>query len=428
MDGGESIRRVYGEHRTEALPKRRVPRHTPSHAWSGTGLPVRVAVPREVVPGEQRVALVPDTVERLVKAGFEVLVEADAGVGALFSDEDYRTAGATVGADAAALFGGADVVVKVQKPVERVGTGQHEAELMADGAMLIGFLQPLLNPDLVARLTRKRITSFSMDAVPRIARAQAMDALSSQSSIGGYKAALIAASSLGKLFPMMMTAAGTIPPAKVLVMGTGVAGLQAIATARRLGAVVQGYDIRPVAREQVESLGATFVSPQVVESTETAGGYAKQISDEAQQREREQVLAVVAASDVVIITALIPGRRAPILVTKAMVEAMRPGSVIVDLAAEMGGNCELTEPGASIVVNGVTIHGPTNLPATVPTHASQLYSRNLHNLLQHLTRDGQLTLDFEDTITRECCITHAGEVVHAATRALVQPAPPTGAG
>ncbi len=380
---------------------------------------MKVVVPKEVAPGENRVALVPDTAARLVKAGFEVLVEAGAGAGALFADDEYTASGAAVVADVARLFGEADVVLKVQKPTARP-TGAHEVDLMAEGAALIAFLQSLLNPELVERLARKRISAFSMDAIPRIARAQAMDALSSQSSIAGYKAALMAAGALGKVFPMMMTAAGTIPPAKVLVMGTGVAGLQAIATARRLGAVVQGYDIRPVAREQVESLGATFLAPQIAESTETAGGYAQQLSDEAQQRERELVHSAVAAADVVITTALIPGRRAPILVTAAMVQAMRPGAVVVDLAAEMGGNCELTEPGTTVERHGVSILGPLNVPASVPTHASQVYSRNLQNLLQHLTRDGRLHLDFDDVITRDCCITHAGEIVHEASRAAAR--------
>lgn len=378
-----------------------------------------IGVPKEIVDGEHRVALVPDTVTRLVRAGFAVVVEAGAGANASFSDQQYRDAGATVTSSVAAVFGQADVVVKVQKPVVNPVTGSHEVELLAEGAALITFIQPLLNPDVVQLLAQRRITAFSMDAIPRIARAQSMDALSSQSSVSGYKAALMAADTIGKFYPMMMTAAGTIPPAKVLVMGAGVAGLQAIATARRLGAVVQGYDVRAATKEQVESLGASFISPEITQQVETAGGYAQQLGDDAQQRERDLISKAVQNVDVVITTALIPGRRAPVLITTAMVDAMQPGSVIVDIAAEMGGNCEATAPGVTVVRNGVTILGPLNLPSSLPVHASQMYSRNLLSLLLHLTEGGQLKLDFNDAITGGCCITHNGVIVHEPSRAVV---------
>ncbi|MBI4498685.1 MAG: Re/Si-specific NAD(P)(+) transhydrogenase subunit alpha [Chloroflexi bacterium] len=385
---------------------------------------MKVGVPKEIVTGERRVALVPDSVGRLLKAGFAVLVEAGAGEGAFYADRQYEDAGARIVTGAADLFGQADIVLKVQKPTVNDALGAHEVELMPEGATLITFIQPLLNPDLVRLLAKRRITSFSMDAIPRIARAQAMDALSSQSAVAGYKAVLIAANALGKFFPMMMTAAGTIAPTKVLVMGTGVAGLQAIATARRLGAVVQGYDIRPATKEQVESLGATFISPQLAEQTETTGGYAQQLAEDAQERERALVQRVVKGVDIVVTTALIPGRRAPVLVTAPMVQEMQPGSVIVDIAAEMGGNCELTEPGTVVVRHGVTIHGPLNLPSAMPVHASQMYARNISNMLLHLTREGQLHLDFEDSITGACCITHNGQVLHEASRALVSASTP----
>jgi len=380
---------------------------------------MKIAVPREIAPAERRVALVPETVARLVKSGSDVLVESGAGESAYFADQAYQEAGATIVSDTAELFGNADVVVKVRQPMPNVLLGEHEADLLAEGSALIAFLQPLLNPELTLDLARKRITAFSMDAIPRIARAQSMDALSSQSSIAGYRAAILAAGALGKFFPLLMTAAGTLAPSRVLVMGAGVAGLQAIATTRRLGAVVQGYDIRPAAREQVESLGATFVSPQVADQTETSGGYARELAEDAQRRERELVRGVIRTADVVITTALVPGKRAPILVSEDMVADMQPGSVIVDIAAEMGGNCELTEPGATVCRYGVSIHGPTDLPSSMPVHASQMYSRNIFSLLQHLVGDGRLHLDFADVITRDCCVTHAGEVRHGPTRALV---------
>ncbi|MFQ5846072.1 MAG: Re/Si-specific NAD(P)(+) transhydrogenase subunit alpha [Candidatus Methylomirabilales bacterium] len=374
---------------------------------------MRVGVPKEIVPNESRVALVPDGVGPLVKEGTEVLVEAGAGASASFSDRGYAEAGATLVADARALLGQANVVLKVQPPVANGTLGRHEVELMQEGAALITMLQPSSHPDLVQRLAERKITSFSMDCIPRIARAQKMDVLSSQGTVAGYKAALIAASSLGKFFPMLVTAAGTVPPAKVLVLGAGVAGLQAIATTRRLGAMVQAYDVRPAVKEQVESLGATFLELDVAgEEAEDAGGYARALSRESQDREKALLHQHVKGADIVITTALIPGKPAPILITREMVRDMKAGSVIVDLAAEMGGNCELTEPGRTATPHGVTIHGPLNVPSSMPVHASQMYSKNIVSFLLHLVRDTKLQLDFDDPITNDTCITHEGRVRH----------------
>ncbi len=363
---------------------------------------MRVAVPKETAPGERRVALVPEIVEKLAAGGFEVAVEQGAGEAASFSDSEYRDAGAGV-VSRDELFADAEGVVKVQKP------SAEEVERLAEGSILIAFLQPLTDPDGIERLTRRGVTGFALESIPRITRAQPMDALSSQATVSGYKAVLLAADRLPKFFPMLMTAAGTVPPAKVLVVGAGVAGLQAIATARRLGAVVSGFDVRPVVREQVESLGATFLDLGVV-GEETSGGYATELSDEDQRRQQAELERRTADFDVVVTTALIPGRPAPKLIPASAVEAMRAGSVIVDLAAEAGGNCELTEPGEEVERNGVTIVGHTNLPATVPVHASKLYARNVQALLTHLAPSGELNLDWDDEITAGACVTRREEV------------------
>jgi NAD(P) transhydrogenase subunit alpha len=382
---------------------------------------MKIAVPKEVAPGERRVALVPHTAARLVDSGMSVLVESGAGEGALHSDREYEEAGATIVSDAVSLYESANVVLKVQKPTVNETLGAHEVEVMRESTTLIAFLQPLNNVGLVERLAEKRVTAFSMDAIPRIARAQSMDALTSMASIVGYKAALLAANLLGRFFPMMVTAAGTLPPARGLVLGAGVAGLQAIATARRLGAVMYGYDVRPATKEQVLSLGATFIEAQVTASeAEGAGGYARELAQEAQQRERQLIHQHIKTVDFVITTAAVPGRRAPVLVTGEMVRDMRPGSVIVDIAAETGGNCELTRPGETVVEHGVIIHGPLELPSSMATHASQMYSRNISSLLRHLVRDGELRLDFQDEITRSCCITHNGRILHEPTLAAIQ--------
>ena len=369
-----------------------------------------LVVPKEIVGSERRVALVPDSIAALMKSGAEVRVEKNAGAGAFFADADYEKAGAKIVADPAKLLGEADLVLKIHKPTDNKQLGKHEVDLLRSGAALVAFLQPATNAELIKRLVERKITSFSMDAVPRISRAQKMDALSSQANLAGYKAVLIAATSLGKFFPMLMTAAGTIAPAKVLVLGAGVAGLQAVATARRLGAVVWGYDVRAAVKEQVESLGAKFLEFELgVKDAEDKGGYAKELSAEAKQRQQEMLAEKTKEFDVVISTALIPGKPAPRLITKETVAGMRPGSVIVDLAAEAGGNCELTEPDKETVKHGVTIHGPTNLPSTMAINASQLYARNITELVKLLIKDGKLNLDFNDEIIKGTCVTHDGK-------------------
>jgi len=371
-------------------------------------------VPKEIAPGERRIALTPDAAAALVKGGLEVLIQTGAGVAAFHSDAAFEKAGARLIADAATLYGQGNVVLKVQKPT------LQEVDQLRAGTVLVALLQALTSPDLVQRLATRRITSFGMEGIPRISRAQKMDALSSQANIAGYKAVLIAAESLAKFFPMMMTAAGTVFAARVLVIGAGVAGLQAIATARRLGAQVWGYDVRPVVKEQVESLGAKFLEFDLgLTDTEDKGGYAKTLSPEASRRQQEMLAEKTKDFDVVITTALVPGRPAPRLVTQETVAGMRAGSVIVDLAAEAGGNCELTEPDRIIVRHGVTIHGPTNLPATMPVHASQLYARNVTELLREFVKDGALALDFDDEVIKGACVTHDGAVVNEAVQSAL---------
>ncbi|BAY69039.1 Re/Si-specific NAD(P)(+) transhydrogenase subunit alpha [Anabaena sp. FACHB-709] len=370
---------------------------------------MRIAVAKEIEVCERRVALNPDTVARLVKQGLEVWVEAGAGERSFFDDAAYVAAGATIVGDSGKLWGETDVLLKVSPPQERED-GRLEIDLLREGAVLISFLNPLGNPVVAQQLVNRKVTALSMELIPRTTRAQSMDALSSQASLAGYKAVLIAAAALPKYFPMLTTAAGTIAPAKVFIMGAGVAGLQAIATARRLGAVVEAFDIRPAVKEEVQSLGAKFVEVKLEEETTAAGGYAKEISEASKQRTQEVVAEHVKNSDVVITTAQVPGRKAPVLVTAEMVAQMKPGSVIVDLAAEQGGNCACTDPGKDIVWNGVTIIGPINLPSSMPVHASQLYSKNLTSLLQLLIKDKALQVDFTDDIIDAACITHAGEI------------------
>jgi H+-translocating NAD(P) transhydrogenase subunit alpha len=361
---------------------------------------VKVGVAKETAAEERRVALVPEAAGRLVADGFEVLVEAGAGAGAYFDDDAYREAGARL---VESVYGEADAVVKVRKPA------LEEVAALREGTVLIAFLEPLTDPETTRRLTERGVTAFAMEAIPRITRAQAMDALSSQSTVSGYKAALLAAARLPRFFPMLMTAAGTVTPAKVLVLGAGVAGLQAIATSHRLGAVVSGFDVRPVVKEQVESLGASFLDLGIV-GEETEGGYARELTPDEQRRQQEELEKRIPDYDAVITTALVPGRPAPKLIPASAVAAMRPGSVIVDLAAEAGGNCELTEPGDEVIREGVTIVGLTNLPSSMPAHASQLYSRNVTALLRHLAPEGELQLDFDDEITAGACVTRREEV------------------
>ena len=364
---------------------------------------MRIGVPKEVAPNERRVALTPDIAGRLVKSGYEVVIERGAGTAAFFPDEAYAAAGVTV-ADRAAVLGQADVVLQVQAPAAA------DVSRYREGGALVAIFQPGADPALVQQLAQRKLTAFSLLLLPRITRAQPMDVLSSQATVAGYKAVLLAASATGRLLPMLVTAAGTLPAARVLVLGAGVAGLQAIATARRLGAIVSAFDVRPAVKEQVQSLGAGFLEMAIEEHAETAGGYAKELSEETHRKELEFLAAAVKDADIVIATAAIPGKKAPVLITAAAVQGMKPGSVIVDLAAETGGNCEVTEPGAEIVRNGVAILGPLNLPSTVPLHASQMYAKNLSAFLGHVVQDGTLRLDFEDPIIRDTCVTHAGEV------------------
>jgi proton-translocating NAD(P)+ transhydrogenase subunit alpha len=366
---------------------------------------MRVGVPKETAEREHRVALVPEVVRKLTQKEYEVIVEAGAGQGAMIPDALFEEAGAKI-ADAAAVWG-ADVVVKVAPP------SAEESARLSSNSVLIGFLAPLTAPDTARALAQSGATAFALEAVPRISRAQSMDALSSQSNVSGYRSALLGAQLLGRFFPMLMTAAGTVRPAKVLVLGAGVAGLQAIATARRLGAAVTGYDVRSAVAEQVESLGAHFLELEAGKGAEGEGGYARELTDEEKAAQQQELTDAITEFDVVITTALVPGRPAPKLVTADAVERMKPGAVVVDLAGEAGGNCELTEPGETVVKHDVTIAAPLNVPSTMAEHASQLYARNIQSLLELMTgEDGALNLDFEDEIIAGACVTKGGEIVH----------------
>ncbi|CAN5695359.1 Re/Si-specific NAD(P)(+) transhydrogenase subunit alpha [soil metagenome] len=366
---------------------------------------MKIVVPKEGTGGERRVALVPESAGRLIAAGNDVIVESGAGSAAGFDDSLYEAAGAAISADRRSLFGD-DVLILTVRPLPPA-----DVDLLPAGAALVGQIRPLTDLADMRRLAGRGVRALSMEMVPRITRAQKMDALSSQATVAGYRAVLLAASRHGRFFPMLMTAAGTIPPARVLVLGAGVAGLQAIATARRLGAVVQGFDIRPAVKEQVESLGATWVGMELAEA-EGSGGYATEVSEETQAREHEHLHRLVSEADVVITTAQIPGRPAPVLITKDMVDAMKPGAIIVDLAADSGGNCELTRADEEVLHGRALVLGPTDLAAGMPIHASQMYSRHIASLVQHIVRDGVLTLDPEDEITRSCLITDGGSIVH----------------
>ena len=372
---------------------------------------MRIGVPKETAAGEHRVGLVPDVVRKFCADGHQVVVQAGAGEGAMIPDEAYAEAGASLSAGAADPLA-AELVVKVAPP-----NADEIARLGAD-SVLIAFLAPLTNGDGVRAIAQTGATSFALEAVPRISRAQSMDALSSQANISGYRAALIGAQELGRYYPMLMTAAGTIRPATVLVLGAGVAGLQAIATARRLGAVVQGFDVRAAVKEQVESLGAKFLEFDLGGDLEGAGGYARELTADQQERQQQLMAEAIGKCDVVITTALVPGRRAPILVTEAAVKLMKPGSVIVDLAGEAGGNCELSEPGETAVAHHVKILAPLNVPSTMAEHASQVYARNIQSLVGLMISDaGELSLDFDDEVIAGACITRGGEIVHEGARA-----------
>jgi NAD(P) transhydrogenase subunit alpha len=380
---------------------------------------MRIGVPRETSAGERRVALVPESGKKLIQSGYTISVEATAGEAAGFADSAFREVGVSVEADPAAVLGAADLVLKVNPPVKRDGQ-QDETEWMRPGAIYLGSLMPLRNLEAVQALASRRITAFSTDAIPRITRAQSMDTLSSMANITGYKGALLAATELNKYFPMLMTAAGTVPPAKVFVIGAGVAGLQAIATARRLGANVFATDVRPEVKEQIESVGGKYVGIELKDGASAGGGYAKELTEEDRSRQRELLEAQCAQSDAVITTALIGGIFAPRLISAAMVRSMKPGAVVVDLAADGGGNCELSRPGESIMVNGVTILAPLNLPATMPLHASLLFSRNLTAFIQAFTKDNAFQLDLSDDIQQGAVITHEGAVRHQRTQDALQ--------
>jgi len=373
-------------------------------------MPIVVAVPKETTADEHRVALDPIVAERFARLGCKVLIEAGAGMRAQNIDSAYTSA--EIVADRGSLLSRADVLFKVQPPTA------DEIDALKEGAVVVSFMQPHRNADLVARLRDRRITSFAMELIPRISRAQSMDALSSQAAVAGYKGALMAADRSGRFFPMLTTAAGTIRPSKVLVIGAGVAGLQAIATAKRLGAMVEGYDVRSATKEQVQSLGAKFVDTGV--AAEGTGGYARELTDEEKAKQAEVLARHIAAADAVITTAAIPGRPSPKIIPASVVAQMKSGAVIIDLAAEGGGNCELTKPGEQIEHKGVIIYGPLNVPSMLPVHASEMYAKNLLNFLSPMLKDGELRLDWDDEVIRNSALTHAGEIKHAPTRALVE--------
>jgi H+-translocating NAD(P) transhydrogenase subunit alpha len=378
-----------------------------------------LGIPREIYPKERRVAMVPAVIPNLKKAGLEVLVEAGAGHAAGYPDKEYVEKGAKLAADRAEVFRTADIIVQFLCHGANDKNGNTDLPLFRKGQVLMGFLRPLGTAKTLQEIAERGVTSFAVELMPRITRAQSMDALSSMATIAGYKAVLLAASTLPRMFPMLTTAAGTVTPARVFVIGAGVAGLQAISTARRLGAPVEAYDVRPASKEQVQSVGAKFVElPIEVADAEDKGGYAKAQDESFYRRQREVMTKVVATSDVVITTAAIPGKRSPVLVTKEMVAGMAPGSVIVDLAAERGGNCELTKADETVVSGGVTIFGPTNLPSTVPYHASQMYAKNITTFLAHLVKDKKLVVAMDDEITRETLVSYDGQVVHERLKPL----------
>lgn len=379
-----------------------------------------VGVPAESYLKERRVALVPAVLPALAKVGLQVMVERGAGEKAGFHDAAYEQHGARLAASRSELFSSSDIIVQTHRLTANPDGAHAGLEVFRSGQILLGLLDPLRAPETVRTLAVAGVTSFALELLPRISRAQSMDALTSMATISGYKAVLLAAGALQKMCPMMITAAGTITPARIFVIGAGVAGLQAIATARRLGALVQAYDVRPAVKEQVESLGAKFVEIELpAEGAETKGGYARAMDEEFYRRQREMMKKVVAESDVVIATAAVPGKRAPLLVTEEMVRGMAPGSVIVDLAAEGGGNCELTRPGETVEVNSVLVMGPVDLPSTIPYHASQMYAKNITAFLQNLVKDGQLRIDLEDQIIRDTLVAHKGEVVNPQVRELL---------
>jgi H+-translocating NAD(P) transhydrogenase subunit alpha len=380
---------------------------------------MKIGIPKEVVKGEARVAFVPASISQVMKKNHEVIIESGAGLGSMFSDDLYEKAGAKIVKSAQDLYAAADIIFKVQPPIVHPATGKNEAEMVREGTAYIGYLAPFSSADAIRILAKRKITSFSMEFIPRITRAQSMDSLSSQATIAGYKAVIIAANTLPRIFPLMMTAAGSISPATVVVLGAGVAGLQAIATAKRLGAKVEAFDPRPVVKEQIENLGATFIPMEIKEDVSTAGGYAKEQSDDFLRREQEAIASRLSKADVVITTAQIFGKKSPILITEEMVKLMPQGSVIVDLASENGGNCALTRPNEVVQKYGVQIHGVVNLPSLIPVNSSQMYTKNLVTLFLHLYADPAKGPDFEDEIVKGACITHSGEIKNEMVKKLL---------
>jgi NAD(P) transhydrogenase subunit alpha len=379
-----------------------------------------IGIPKEVIPGENRVATVPDVVSKLIKAGFEILIEKDAGLNAGFPDDKYKTAGAKITDNIVDLYSSSEIILKVQRPVEHPVLKKHEVDLMKKGTLLITFLYPLNYPELAKQCAEKGIDVISMDMIPRTTLAQKMDALSSQANISGYKSVIMCADALGKIFPLLMTAAGTISPAKVVIMGAGVAGLQALGTAKRLGAVVEVSDIRAAVKEEVQSLGGKFIEVETTENLQDKGGYAKEVSPEFLQKQKDLIFKHITEADIVITTALVPGRKAPVLVTEEMVKNMRPGSVVLDMAVEFGGNCEVSEKGKTVKKYGVTIIGEPNLPSLVPTHSSEMYSRNLMALVTYISNDGKPGIDLQNEIIKGSLITYKGEVVHQRIKDLIK--------
>ena len=378
-----------------------------------------IAVPKEILPGENRVACVPDVVSKFIKAGFELQVEKDAGLSAGFTNAMYESAGAKVIDNLNELYSSAEIVLKVQRPLDHPEAGKHELDLMKEGTILITFLYPLNHSDLAKKCAEKKINVLSMDMIPRTTLAQKMDALSSQANIAGYKSVIMCADALGKIFPLMMTAAGTISPAKVVIMGAGVAGLQALGTAKRLGAVVEVSDIRTAVKEEVQSLGGKFIEVQTDEDMQDEGGYAKEASEEFLKKQKELIFKHVTDADIVITTALVPGKKAPVLVTEEMVKNMKPGSVILDMAVEFGGNCEVSVIGKTVKKHNVTIIGEPNLPSLVPTHSSDMYAKNILSLVTHIGKEGKVELNLEDEIVQGSLITNNGEVIHQRIKDLL---------
>ncbi len=379
-----------------------------------------IGIPKEILQGENRVAATPEVVSKYIKAGFTVHIERDAGINAGFTNEKFAEAGGKIFDNASELFQSADVILKVQRPIENESLKKHELDLMKQGTLLITFLYPLHYYELAKKCAEKKVNVISMDMIPRTTLAQKMDALSSQANIAGYKSVIMCANALGKIFPLMMTAAGTISPARVVIMGAGVAGLQALGTAKRLGAVVEVSDIRPQVKEEVQSLGGRFIEVPTDASMQDAGGYAKEASTEFLEKQKALIFKHITEADIVITTALVPGKKAPVLVTEEMVKKMRPGSVVLDMAVEFGGNCEVSELGKTVKKYGVTIIGEPNLPSLVPQHASEMYSKNILSLIQHISKEGKVELKLEDEIVKGSLITHNGEIVNQRIKEIVK--------